>query len=393
MRYDSAFFDEAVNRRGTACEKWDALMEREGRELNPMWVADMDFRCPQEVQDALVSRARHPIYGYTEQTREATRAMLDFMARRHRLVIGEEEQAMLPCVVTGLRAAVLAFTDPGDSIIVQPPVYGPFYAAIRDNGRVAAECPLLHGEGGRYTMDLEAVEAACQNGSKMMFLCNPHNPVGRAWTRTELEALLAVLNRYGVLLISDEIHEDFVFERGAFTPVLNLETGRHARVISMTSASKTFNLAGLQQAAAFCRNRELLDGLQAAMRNAGVVMGNIFGMIATEAAFRHGDEWLDAMLPYIREGESLFRRELSRRLPPAVLTPLEATYLGWIDLRAYGLSTEALMRRCNGAGVTFTPGTFFGQEAGEGFLRINYACPHSRIIDAAARLETAVKQE
>ena len=212
-------------------------------------------------------------------------------------------------------------------------------------------------------------------------------------SQAELEALLGVLERYGVLLVSDEIHEDFVFERDAFVPVLRLAESEDARVLSLTSASKTFNLAGLQQAAAFCRNAALLSKLKATMHAVGVVQGNIFGMIATEAAFAHGDEWLDAMLAYIRKGERLFRAELSVRLPKAVLSPLEATYLGWIDLRAYGLGAAELTRRCRAAGVEFTPGTFFGEKAGDGFLRINLACPHGRIRLAAQQLENAIKEQ
>lgn len=390
MRYDDAFFDEEVERRGTACEKWDGLMKRESRVTNPMWVADMDFRCPDEIREALVARAAHPIYGYTEQTRSAVCAMLDFMRRRHGLDLHENEQTMLPCVVTGLRAAVLTFTRPGDRIIVQPPVYGPFYAAVQDNGRVTAECPLLRDDAGRYTMDLAAVERACREGAKAMFLCNPHNPVGRAWTREELLSLWRVLARYDVLLISDEIHEDFVYERGAFTPMLRLVEASDARLVSLTSASKTFNLAGLQQAAAFSRNQALLKAMTDTMRSVGVVQGNIFAMIATEAAFTHGDAWLDAMLAYIRKGERILRAELSKRMPKAVLSPLEATYLGWLDLRAYGLSTEEWMERCREAGLELTPGTFFGKEAGEGFMRINLACPHSRVLRAAEQLEKAL---
>lgn len=390
MKYDEAFFDEEINRRGTACEKWDGLMKRENRVTNPMWVADMDFRCPDEVKDALVARASHPIYGYTEQTQAATDAMLSFMRRRHGLELQADEQAMLPCVVTGLRAAVLTFTKPDDRVILQPPVYGPFYASVRDNGRAVAECPLLSDASGRYTMDLASVERACQEGAKAMFLCNPHNPVGRAWTREELLSLWQVLKKYDVLLISDEIHEDFVYEQGAFTPMLRLVEADDAKLISLTSASKTFNLAGLQQAAAFSRNKAMLKAMTDTMRSVGVVQGNIFAMIATEAAFTHGDAWLDAMLSYIRKGERLLRDELSRRLPKAVFSPLEATYLGWLDLRAYGLSTVELMERCRDAGVEFTPGTFFGQETGEGFVRINLACPHSRVLTAAKQLEKAL---
>lgn len=390
MRYDQAFFDTPLDRRGTASEKWDALEARLGHEMNPMWVADMDFRCPQEISDALARRAAHPAYGYTVQTEEAVQAMLDFMLRRHGIALRPDEQFLLPCVVSGLRAAVLACTQPGEKVIVQPPVYGPFYASVEENGRIPVECPLLRDASGYYTMNLDAVEKACRDGAKLMLLCNPHNPVGRAWTRGELTALWTLLQRHGVTLVSDEIHEDFVFEHGAFVPMLTVAASAGDRVLSLTSASKTFNLAGLQQAVGFSRNAALLAAVSSALRNAGVVQGNIFALIATEAAYRYGDEWLDALLAYLREGERVLRAELERLLPKAVLSPLEATYLAWVDLRAYGLSTEALLTRCRASGVEFTPGTFFGAKAGEGFLRVNLACPHDRIRLAAGQLAKAV---
>ncbi len=390
-RYDRSFFDEPIDRRNTACEKWDGIRERAGREVNPMWVADMDFRCPREVTEALVRRAEHPVYGYTDQTDEAVQAMLDFMERRHRLRLTSEQQAMMPCVISGLRAAVLALTNPGDRVIVQPPVYGPFYSSVAENGREVAQSPLLRDAKGRYTMDLDGVERLCREGARLMLLCNPHNPVGRAWSRGELEALLEILARYGVALVADEIHEDFVLEGRSFTPVLSLAAQEDARVVSMTSASKTFNLAGLHQAALFTRNQKIKKALVQTMLRAGVVSGNIFGMAATEAAYRFGDAWLDAVLAYVGQAEDIARRELARRLPEAVFTPLEATYLGWLDLRAYGLTTDELMRRTYEAGVAFTPGTFFGQAQGEGFLRVNLACPHSQTLDAMERLERAIK--
>jgi len=391
MTYDKAFFDQPFDRRGTACEKWDGLEERVGHEMNPMWVADMDFVGPQEITDAMVKRAAHPAYGYTSQTDAATKAMLDFMQRRHHVTLTADEQTLMPCVVTGLRAGVIAFTQPGDGVIVQPPVYGPFYFSIKDNERSTMECPLIRDEKGHYTMDLEAVEKACQAGAKMMMLCNPHNPIGRCWTREELTALWAVLKRYDVLLISDEIHEDFVFEKGAFVPMLTVAPEKDAKVIALTSASKTFNLAGLQHAVAFAHNTGLLKQLAGTMHDVGVVQGNIFGMVATEAAYIYGDSWLDGMLAYIKEGEQILRAELKKALPEAILSPLEATYLGWIDLRAYGFTCEQLTERCRNTGVEFTVGTFFGAEAGEGFMRINLACQHSRIRLAVEQLAKAIK--
>ncbi len=391
MKYDKAFFDQPFDRHGTACVKWDVMEAKLGGDVNPMWVADMDFICPEEITKAMVERAAHPAYGYTEQTEKATEAMLAFMQRRHGITLTKEEQMLLPCVVTGLRAATLTFTKPGDGIIIQPPVYGPFYFSIKDNERTIMECPLNRDENGRYTMNLDLVEEACKNGAKMMMLCNPHNPVGRTWNREELEALWNVLKKYDVLLVSDEIHEDFVFEKGAFVPMLNVANGKDDKVIALTSASKTFNLAGLQQAVAFARNTGLLKKVGNTMHAVGVVQGNIFGLIAAEAAYTYGDEWLDGMLVYIKEGEQILRKELSARLPEAVLSPLEATYLGWIDLTAYGLTVAQLQERCHKTGVEFTGGTFFGERLGEYHLRINLACQHDRVVKAVESLEKAIK--
>lgn len=391
MKYDKAFFDQPFERRGTACVKWDAMEAQHGAGLNPMWVADMDFVSPDEITRAMVERASHPAYGYTFQTEKATQAMLNFMQRRHHITLAADEQIMLPCVVTGLRAATLSFTKPGDGIILQPPVYGPFYFSIKENERKIMECPLNCDENGYYTMNLENIEEACKNGAKMMMLCNPHNPVGRAWKRDELEKLWALLKRYDVLLVSDEIHEDFVYEKDAFVPMLTVADGAEDKVIALTSASKTFNLAGLQQAVAFARNKELLKAVGDTMHNAGVVQGNIFGMVAAEAAYTYGDEWLDGMLAYIREGEQILRKEIKERLPEAILSPLEATYLAWVDLKAYGFTAEQLVERCRKAGVEFNNGTFFGEVAGEYHLRINLACQHERVLKAVESLEKAIK--
>lgn len=389
MAYDSQFFDQTPSRLGTHCEKWDGLRLREGAELLPMWVADMDFLCPLEVTQALSQRAAHGIYGYTMEPAQAQEALLGFLKRRHGLALTREQQTMLPCVITGLKSAVRIFTQPGDSVIVQPPVYGPFFSSIRDNDRVVAESPLLRDTQGRYTMDFESIEALCRAGAKLMLLCSPHNPVGRCWTQGELERLWGILSRYGVALVSDEIHWDFVFEKGVFTSTLALAQDPAAPIVALTSASKTFNLAGLQQAALLTRNPALLKAFQQDMNRAGVAMGNIFGMAATQAAYEHGDAWLEGLLAYLTKSRALLEAELPLLLPKAVLSPLEATYLAWVDLRAYGFSTRALQQRTHQAGVAFTMGNFFGAQ-GEGFLRINLACPHSQLREALSRLQKAI---
>ncbi|MBR3872703.1 MAG: PatB family C-S lyase [Clostridia bacterium] len=390
MIYDKAFFDKPFDRRGTNTEKWDALEERVGHEMNPMWVADMDFQGPEEITNALVQRAMHPAYGYTPPSASHTKAMLDFMQRRHGVTLKESEQTLMPCVITGLRAAVMNLTKPGDTVIIQTPVYGPFYASIRENDRVIAECLMHRDENNRYTMNYEAIEEACKAGAKLMLLCNPHNPVGRAWSKEELIKLVDILNRYNVALLSDEIHEDFVYEKDAFTPILSIVTDPEANVAAATSASKTFNLAGLKHAVFFSRNTKLVERVTMYMREVGVVQNNIFGMVAAEAAYTYGDAWLDGMLAYIKEGADILREELKVHLPKAIMTPLEATYLAWVDLNAYGFTCEQLLERCRNAGVEFTPGTFFGPETGEGFMRVNLACQHDRVRLAVKQLAEAI---
>lgn len=390
MHYDRSYFDSPVDRHGTDCEKWEAIPAHEGRELLPMWVADMDLRCPAEISEALGQRAAHAIYGYTRESEAQVNALLSFLKRRHGLNLTPEQQFTLPCVVTGLRAAVRALTEPGDRVIIQPPVYGPFLNSITENGRTAVENPLIRDEWGCYTMDFDGLEQLCKDGAKLMLLCNPHNPVGRCFRREELSRLWVLLSRYDVALISDEIHWDFVYEQGAFTSMLALEQGHEAKLAVLTSASKSFNLAGLLQATLLTRNPAVLEAISTEMQVSGAGQGNLFSFLATAVAYEQGDEWLDALLSYLREAREIIETEVQRRLPKAILSPIEATYLAWLDLRAYGYSTKELMRRTYEQGVAFSEGTFFGKNTGEGFLRVNFACPHSQLRKAMVRLEKAL---
>lgn len=393
MPYDFSFFDEPIDRRGTACDKWDGINAGRACELLPMWVADMDFRCPTEVTEALVARAMHPVYGYTEPPQAAGEALVGYLQRRHGIALAPEQQTTLPCVVTGLKAAVRTQTRPGDGVLIQPPVYGPFYSSVTDNGRRVVENRLIADAQGLYRMDFEGMEAAFQNGVRLMLLCNPHNPGGRAWTQEELTRVCALCEAYGVTLVSDEIHMDFVYRPAHFVSVLNIAQGEDARVAVLSSASKTFNLAGLRQAALLTRNAHLHETLIRDMDNAGVVSGNLFSYIAAEAAYRYGDAWLDGLTAYLDAGRALVARELAARLPKAVLAPVQSTFLAWLDLRAYGLPCAELTRRTHREGVALTPGTFFGKETGEGYMRLNFGCPHSQTLEALKRLEAAVKTD
>ena len=356
-----------------------------------MWVADMDFRCPTEVAEAICARAAHPVYGYTEQTEQSVQAMLDFMNRRHGVSLTREQQVTVPCVVTGLRVAVRAFTGPGDGVLIQPPVYGPFFDSIRQNGREVVVNPLISDAEGHYRMDFEGMEQAFSNGVRLAILCSPHNPVARIWSREELANVYALCVRYDVTLLVDEIHSDFIFERGAFTSALHLDESESAKLAVLTSASKTFNLAGLQQAVLLTRNPSIRCTVIEQLKQTGVVSGNIFALVGTEAAYREGDAWLDGMIAYLDAARALLREELAQRLPQAIMSPQEATYLAWLDLRAYGFSSAELMKRTYEQGVAFTSGQFFDPKLGDGFLRFNFACPHSQTLEAVKRLEKAIQ--
>ncbi len=382
------FFDTVVDRHHTASVKWDALSREVGKELLPLWVADMDFACAPQIRSALVRRAEHGIYGYTYQTDAAKQAMVDYMARRHGVQIAADQTALMPCVVTGLRAAVAAFTKPGDRVLIQPPVYGPFYSSVREAGRELAEAPLLCDAQGRWRMDIDAVEARCREGARLMLLCNPHNPVGRLWTAEELGALLEVLNRYRVTLISDEIHGDFAYDH-RYAPVEALPQAAEASVVTMTSASKTFNLAGLQQAVFYTHTPELKQHLCDAMTQGGVEQGNIFALVGTEAAYREGDAWLDALLDYLRGNRQALTDGVRALLPKAILAPMEATYLGWLDLRAYGYDGKELARRTHAVGVALSEGSFFG-EKWDGFLRFNIATQRANVLRGIELLTKAL---
>ena len=389
MMFNEEYFDEGLYRVGTRCEKWDVCRAEHGENILPLWVADMDFPSPPAVQEALLRRAAHPTYGYTETVEDDDQALIDFWQRRHGLTVNAEDITMMPCVVTGLRLAILALTQPGDGVIIQSPVYGPFWMSVEGTGRKVMDAPLIRREDGRYDMDLGAVERQLQAGAKLMLLCSPHNPVSRVWSREELQALLDLLDRYGVPLASDEIHAEFVYAPNTFVPVLSL---KRENVLSLCAASKTFNLAGLQQASCLCGDAAIREAFRREMNKAGVRSGNIFALEATRAAYEQGDAWLDGLLRYLDGSRVLLAELVRRHLPRAVLSPMDGTYLGWLDLRAYGYTTEELMERTTRAGVRFTGGTFFGEKTGEGFLRINIGCPRRYLEEGVLRLRVALEK-
>ena len=387
MKFDHEYFDAGLYRMRTRCEKWDEARNEHGEDILPLWVADMDFPSPPAVQEAILKRAAHPTYGYTAELADDHQALINFWQRRHDLAIEQDWLTLMPCVVTGIKAAILALTKPEDKVLIQSPVYGPFRMSVQATGRTLADAPMIRDENGRYSMDLVATEAQLQAGAKLMILCSPHNPASRAWSAEELTALITLLDKYNVPLVSDEIHADFVYAPGKFVPVMSLTK---KNVMSFCAASKTFNLAGLQQACCICPDEKIREAFRHEMDKAGVRAGNIFALEGTRAAYNEGDEWLDGLMAYLDGNRKHLAAMVAEHLPKAVLTPLEATYLGWIDLRAYGFNGEALMQRTIAAGVQFTGGTFFGDN-GDGFLRINIGCPRRYITEGILRLKKALE--
>ena len=391
MTFDQAYFDRGIDRRNTGCEKWDdrSVMNEGGI---PLWVADMDFPCAPAITDALQARAAHPCFGYSTSDPEGDEALAAFWKRRHGLAVDPRDILMLPCVVTGLKACVRAFTKPGDGVAIFTPVYGPFYASIRLNGRKVVSVPLLREEDtGRYQMNLAGMEDALRAGAKLIMLCSPHNPVSRLWSREELAALCGLAKRWDVPIVCDEIHADFVYKPGVFTSLLSIPEGAE-RTVMLCSASKTFNIAGLLQAAAVSPNKDLLSAIRADLSAAGVMSGNIFAMAAAKAAYTACDEWLDGLVSYLDGSRSLIKALAAQYLPRAVMTPVEATFLAWLDLRAYGKTCAQIAEKCKAGGVALTSGTFFGEE-GEGFMRVNFACPRAMLSEGMKRFGQIMEED
>ena len=343
LQFDSAFFDQGVDRHGVCSIKWEAPHIK-GDDVIPLWVADMDFPAAPAITRALIERAQHPSYGYTFMDEHCRQAVCDYWLRRHRVEIQPEQTSLIPSVVSGLRICVAELTKPGEGVIIMTPVYGPFFHVVSGQGRRIMEAPLKRDSEGGYSMDLEAVERQLKAGARLMLLCNPHNPVSRAWSREELEALLQLLKRYNCALCSDEIHADFVYQPQEFISLMRLDA-EGLPLVTLVSASKTFNIAGLQQATIICRDKEMLDSIVKRLQAVGVEAGNIFAMVANCAAYREGDDWLDGLMAYLGKSRGLLSEQLHQLLPEAVMSPITATFLAWVDVRAYGHPNAELLHR------------------------------------------------
>ena len=385
---DSFDFDQIINREGTGSFKYDARQSIFGREdITPMWVADMDFSVPPAVTRALAERAKHPILGYTDFPESLYEALINWFKHRHGWVIEREWIMMSPGVVPSLHAAALAFAKPGESIIVQPPVYFPFFSAVNNTGRTFIENTLLL-DNSRYTIDFERLDQQAEN-ARMLLLCSPHNPVGRVWQKHELQHILDIAQKHNLIIFSDEIHADLTYPEGNHHPIAQ-SAGNVENIITAVAPSKTFNIAGLNLSALIVPNAAHRKSLHQAFETMHVNAANPFSIVAFEAAYREGEAWLDALLTYLTETRDFVASYLLNHLPQIKLIPAEGTYLMWLDCRELNMSDHALKQFfIQKAGLGLSPGTLFG-ETGSGFMRMNIGAPKQVIAEALNKIAKAL---
>ena len=380
-KYD---FDTVINRFGTNSLKYDFILERGKPDgVLPMWIADMDFQAPPEVIADIQNAVGHGIFGYSEPKEAYYNAVTEWFSSHFGFQAAQHEIIKAPCIVFALAQAVLAFTMPGDAVLIQTPVYYPFYDITRDNDRKLVISPLINNNG-TYTIDFKDFEnKIIINKVKLFILCNPHNPVGRVWTREELKNISDICEKHGVIILSDEIHCDFVWKGYTHTcfGLIN------ENAVIATSPGKTFNIAGLQVSNIFVKNKELRDKLEMAIRKSGYSQLNTIGLTACQSAYTKGGEWLKHLKEYLSENIRLTGDFLATRIPKIRFVNPEATYLFWLDFSSFGLSQDELDRRITmGAKLWLNSGTIFGED-GKGFERFNIACPKATLLDALGRLE------
>lgn len=383
-------FNEIINREGTNCYKYD-LREKifKTEDVYPMWVADTDFKAPDFIYNAMKKRLEHGVFGYTFLDDEYYSSIINWVKRRHNWDIKKEWIKFSPGVVPSVFACVLAYTNPKDKVIIQTPVYHPFYAAIKETGRTLVRNSLVLNNG-RYQMNLDDLKSNIDKDTKMLILCSPHNPTGNVWRREELMELCEICIENDILIVSDEIHADIIFEGFKHLPTASLSDEIANRTITLMAPSKTFNIAGLNSSFVVSSNEELVEKFVKQIE--GLHIGpNIFAIEATKAAYKYGDEWLSDLIKYYSNNKELVKSHLKENLDMVDVIEPEGTYLLWMDFRKSGLSRAELNKIIiNKAKLGFNDGFMFGPE-GEGFQRMNLGCPESKLQEALNSLSAAFK--
>lgn len=392
MKYD---FDKIIDRTGTDCLKYDFKAERGlPEDVLSLWVADMDFETAPEILEAIHERTNHGIFGYTNTKNDFAQIVCDWFEKHVGYRFSEKWLVKTPGVVFAIGMAVQAFTEPGDGVIIQQPVYYPFTNMVVKNNRKLVVNELAYNEDTlEYTIDFQDFEQKIiDENVKMFVLCNPHNPVGRVWTRAELERLSDICIRHNVIVVSDEIHCDFIWDDNRHITYASLSDAARDNCIVCTSVSKTFNLAGLQYSSIFVPNVQLRRSFLDAIDRSGYDEPSVYGITAARAAYTEGEAWYEAVKAYIRSNITFVDEFLKENAPQLKLVPMQGTYLAWIDCKALGLSDEELNRRVvEVARLWLDPGSIFGK-VGEGFERFNLACPRATLEEAMKRFIKIVNQ-
>jgi len=383
-------FEQQIDRTTTNAEKYELRLELFGTEdLIPMWVADMDLASPPCVQEAIKARAQHPIYGYEEMPLTAFEAQAQWMKAHHGLQMNGMQMLFSPSVVASMNVAIQAFTNEGDGVIYQPPVYHPFAQSIKHNNRRLLSNPLIYNNGA-YAMNFEQFEQQCREGAKLFLLCSPHNPIGRLWKQEELAEIARICSRYGVTVFADEIHADLLIGNAKHLPFSCVSDEAADICISAQGPGKTFNLAGLSISTVHAKNRKLFNTFKAQSERIHFAQGTVFGHVGFEAAYREGETWYNAMISHLKSNRALLKSHLEKT--PIALVEAEATYLAWLDCSALNMSDKLLRQTfIEKAKLGLSPGITFGKE-GSGFMRLNYAVSKRLLKQALSQIDTMVAQ-
>ena len=381
MKYN---FDQLPDRRGTESVKWHYFAE----DVLPMWVADMDFVSPEPVIRALQQRVAHGVFGYPQEPRELREAVVNWLASRHGWVVAPDDLVFIPGVVTGLNMAAHALVEAGQGVLIQPPVYMPFLGVPRNAQATRQDARLAQAADGSYVIDWDVFEKAILPETKMFILCNPHNPVGRVFTRPELERMAEICLRNNIVICSDEIHSDLLFSGQKHIPMAAISPEVAQNTITLLAPSKTFNIAGLACSVAVIQNPELRKRFEKA--HGGMVHGvNVLGLTAAQAAYCEGKEWLDQLLVYLEGNRDYLFDFVLNELPGVKMVKPEGTYLAWLDCRELDIAERPCEFFIEKARVALNDGRAFGK-GGEGFVRLNFGCPRPMLQEALERMRAAL---
>ncbi len=386
-------WDESIERRNTHSIKWDGVGAFVGKSgLLPFWVADMDFLSPKSVVEGLTERAKHGVYGYTMDSDPAERAFSNWVLKRHGVAVQRKWIVKSPGVVTAIGLAIQSFTQPGDGIVIQPPVYPPFAEMVEVNERHLIKNPLVIKDN-QAEMDLVHLEHLFKTEKpKMMILCNPHNPLGRVWERETIEKIVQLCEAHEVLLFSDEIHCDLVFKDSVFTSALALGEAPSPWVISAMAPSKTFNIAGLFYSLILIPDRDRRRQFRNVMNRLHMNAVNCFNELAAQKAYEEGEAWLEELLPYLEENYKVLCDFIAEQMPEVGILKMQGTYLAWLDFRAWFNTGEELKTfMIEDANIAVNDGRTFGEE-GEGYIRFNFGCPRNQMVEGLEQILVAIER-